>query len=144
MRHTPQQQVRRAALAEAASGGHDGPRISRIARARVALYDCQPVRGASRALRAHRVFAEARDWTVVAVLADTAPAGTSALAGPLWPRVAELVESGQADGVVTSSWATDDGELLAWLRERHAFVACVDGALGAPAGADACTSQIAL
>ncbi|MEU4180749.1 hypothetical protein [Streptomyces sp. NPDC026589] len=138
MRHTPQQQARRAALVDAASGGHS---VARIARVRVVLYDRQPARGGSLALPAHRVFAEARDWTVVAAVADTAPLETLARACPLWPRVAELIESGQAGGVVTSSWAIDDGDLLAWLRERHAFVACIDGA---PAGVDARASQIAL
>lgn len=142
MRHTPQQKARRADLADAAAGGREGAR--RLARVRVALFDRSPARGGSQALPVHRVFAEARDWTVVAAVVDAGSLETSAVTWPLWPRVAELIESRQVDGIVTSPWATSDGDLLGWLRERHAFVAFIDDPLGPQAGADARAPEIVL
>ncbi|MFJ6889671.1 hypothetical protein ACIQRC_33155 [Streptomyces californicus] len=141
MRHTPQQQARRAALADAAAGGHE---VGSLARVRVVLYDRMPARGGSPALPVHRVFAEARDWTVVTAITDAGPLEASAMTWPLWPRVAELVESRQVDGIVTSPWATSDGDFLGWLRERHAFVAFIDGPLGSQVGVDARAPETAL
>lgn len=121
MNRTPQQRARRAALADASSGGHrEG--LPRIPRVRVLLYDCLPAPQAGQPLASHRVFAEARDWTIVAEFVDTAPLDLPAMAWPLWPRVAELIDSGQADGIVTSVWDAADDEVSSWLLERHAFV----------------------
>ncbi|WNI31508.1 hypothetical protein [Streptomyces sp. ITFR-6] len=89
------------------------------------LYDCQPAPADGQPLASHRVFAEARDWTIVAELVDTAPPGTPAMTWPLWPRIAELFETGQADGIVTSAWEPTDDDVLSWLLERHAFAACI-------------------
>ncbi|MFF4179745.1 hypothetical protein [Streptomyces sp. NPDC001750] len=88
------------------------------------LYDCQPTPRSGRSLVSHRKFAAARDWTIVEELSDTAPLGTPAMRAPLWPRVAELIDSGQVDGVVTSAWGAND-EVQGWLLERHAFTACI-------------------
>jgi len=97
---------------------------ARISRVRVVLYDCQPTPRGGRTPVLYRRFAEARDWTIVAELFDTAPPGTPAMMAPLWPRVAELVDSGQVDGIVTSAWDAND-EVLGWLLDRHAFTACM-------------------
>lgn len=133
MNRTPQQRDRRAVLAEAASGGHREGIPARISRARVVLYDCRPVLRDEQPLASLRTFAEARDWTIVAEFADTAPLGMPAMTWPLWPRIAELIDSGQADGIVTSAWDTADDEILSWLLERHAFAACVGTTPDAPA-----------
>ncbi|MFB6943176.1 hypothetical protein ACFWGL_17220 [Streptomyces sp. NPDC060286] len=125
MRRTAQERARRALLAEAASGGPRERLPAGIARVRVVLYDCQPAPRDAQPLTSHRAFAEARDWSIVAELVDVAPPGTPAMALPLWPHIAELIDSGQADGIVTSAWTTTDEDLLSWLLDRHAFAACI-------------------
>lgn len=133
MKRTPQQRARRANLAAAASGRHREGLSTRIARVRVVLYDSEPAPQGAQLLAPHRIFAEARDWTIVAELVDTAPDGVPTMTRPLWPRVAELFDSGQVDGIVTSAWTTTDDALLSWLLERHAFAACLGATSGAAA-----------
>ncbi|MGC5364568.1 hypothetical protein ACPXCE_23355 [Streptomyces sp. DT24] len=53
---------------------------------------------------------------------------------PLWPRVAELIDSGQADGIVTSAWDTTYEGIVTWLLQRHAFAACIGTTPDVPAG----------
>lgn len=125
MNRTPLQRVRREALAEAASDSGRGRLPARIARARVVLYDCQSLPQRGRVLASHRTFAEARDWTIVAELVDRALPGRPVMAWPLWPRVAELLDSGQADGIVTCAWSPNDPKVMSWLLKRHAFAACI-------------------
>ncbi|WP_406349359.1 hypothetical protein OHA44_37515 [Streptomyces sp. NBC_00144] len=132
MNRTPQQRVRRAHLADAASGGRREGLPGRVARVRVVLYDGQTGSQGVQPLASHRIFAEARDWTIVAELADDAPPGAPAMTRPLWPRIAELIDSGQADGIVTSAWTTTDEELASWLLDHHAFAVCI-GPSDAPA-----------
>ncbi|MFC9604522.1 hypothetical protein ACFTTN_13820 [Streptomyces niveus] len=133
MNRTPQQRARRAALADASSGGHRQGLPDRIPRVRVLLYDCEPTTQVGQPLASHRVFAEARDWTIVAELLDTAPLDRPAMTWPLWPRIAELIDSGQADGIVTSAWDTTDDEISSWLLERQAFVAHISSTSHVPA-----------
>ncbi|WP_405793206.1 hypothetical protein [Streptomyces sp. NBC_01506] len=52
---------------------------------------------------------------------------------PLWPRLAELIDSGLADGIVVSAWNTTDEDISSWLLERHAFVARIGTPPYAPA-----------
>ncbi|WP_326694639.1 hypothetical protein [Streptomyces sp. NBC_01766] len=133
MSRTPQQRIRRALLAEAASGGHREEAAVRIARARVVLYDWRLSTQDGQSFAPHRIYAEARDWMVVAEVAYTARHGVSAMTCPLWPCIAELIDSGQVDGIVTSAWNTTDDKFLSWLLDHHVFVVCIDTATEAPA-----------
>lgn len=126
MTRTGQQRIRRSRLADAAAGIAPVATGTGVSRIRVVIYTCvQPGSLSSTSLVALRSYAEARDWTVVGEYADQVPALTPAADRPLWPSVAELIESGQANGIVTDIPPTDADNLDAWLAGFHAFSARV-------------------
>ncbi|QNP70492.1 hypothetical protein IAG44_14280 [Streptomyces roseirectus] len=110
---------RRRDLADAASG--------RVERVRVVLYACRPD-GEAGVLTELRVYATARDWVVVGELIDRTHPDSALDERPRWTRLKELVESGQAQGIVTpmrrlcGKCESERSLLDTWLAAHRAFV----------------------
>ncbi|MEU9605090.1 hypothetical protein [Streptomyces sp. NPDC048057] len=110
MTRTGQQKSRRAHLADASIGVY--PSSGRIDRIPVVIHSA-----GHHMLPEMRARADARDWQVVAEVTT-------------WGKVRELIESAQAQGVVTD--ATDVGVHAEWLARAAAFLLRVDAIPDAP------------
>jgi hypothetical protein len=89
---TPDQIRSRRALADAASG---------FQRARVVLYACAPEgRDTAPILAELRDYATARDWVVVADIAEPTSAGVRMGQRTGWCQVVGFIETGRAQGIV--------------------------------------------
>jgi hypothetical protein len=113
--------TRRRTIADAASGFP--------ARAAVVLYACIPP-GQQRAdiEGALRKYAEARDWLIAGTVIDHTATATPLEHRPNWPQVRNLLASGAAHGIVTTSrraCAETEGApvLSEWLDTHNAFLA---------------------
>ncbi|MGW5677586.1 hypothetical protein ACWEV4_21300 [Streptomyces sp. NPDC003860] len=110
MTRTGQQKSRRAHLADASIGVY--PSSGRIGRIPVVIHAIS-----HHALPEMRAQADARDWQVVAEVTT-------------WGQARELIESAQAQGVVTD--ASDVDAHAEWLDRAAAFLFCVDAIPDAP------------
>lgn len=121
MQRTQADLSRRRRLADAAAG-------SGIQRARVVLYACLPQGQPDVVLAELRAYAEARDWVVVRELVDRSSIGEPVEGRPMWPTLAALIESGQAQGIVTPMRRMcglrepEQTRLDTWLATHQAFV----------------------
>ncbi|MGP4090202.1 hypothetical protein [Streptomyces sp. KR55] len=123
MQRTQADLNRRRNLADAAAGV--------IQRARVVLYACTPSGETDRVLDPLRQYAAARDWDVAAELVDAVSVTWPTAVRPQWARLVELIESQQAQGIVTPMRSMcglgnhEQDELDTWLATHHAFIANV-------------------
>lgn len=120
MQRTPAERARRRALATAASGGTQ--------RASVVLYACLPSGTAERVLPDLRDYAAARDWPLAGEFVDQFRISEPVGQRPGWTEVAALIETGQAQGIVTPMRRMcglrdpEQTQLDTWLAAHHAFV----------------------
>lgn len=120
MQRTPAQRTRRRNIASAASGG--------IQRASVVLYACVPAGNPERVLADLRTYAAARDWTVAGEHVDHVSITEPTDQRPGWAQLTALIESGQAQGIVTPMRRMcglrepEQTALDTWLATHHAFV----------------------
>ncbi|MFE0421554.1 hypothetical protein [Streptomyces sp. NPDC058953] len=125
MPRTGLQRARRARLADAAAGVH--PSRNGVDRATVVLLVRDAPRAGDATVEVLRRHAEARDWRVVAEVSS-------------WAEVRKLIETAQADGVVTNACAAVPAPHREWLTDALAFVVSVEcdtaTADGSPAEAD--------
>ncbi|MFJ1653532.1 hypothetical protein ACIOC2_19505 [Streptomyces sp. NPDC088337] len=125
MQRTPADRARRRHIASAASGG--------IQRAHVALYVCNPSGDTDRILTDLRAYAAARDWIVADELVDNISISEPTDQRPQWAKLAQLIESGQVQGIVTPMRRmcglreSEQTSLNTWLAAHHAFVVNVWG-----------------
>ncbi|MFJ6657441.1 hypothetical protein ACIQNG_13865 [Streptomyces sp. NPDC091377] len=126
MPRTRTEQARRTQIADAATGG--------VRRISVVLYVCLPDGHTERVLTDLRAYAAARDWSVADELVDPSGAATPMTDRPQWARLAELIESGQAQGIVTPIHRlcglreADQEQFDTWLAVHRAFVVNVPNA----------------
>ncbi|MQS35422.1 recombinase family protein [Streptomyces katsurahamanus] len=97
MTRTGQQQARRRAIADAATGAPDAPSRA-VSRVRVALYAITP---GPQAINRLRDYARARDWLIIVVLQDAVPAETPLRERPMWPWLGQMITARLIDGIVT-------------------------------------------
>lgn len=123
MQRTQADLARRRNLAYAASGS--------IQRASVLLYACLPSGDTDQVLTQLRTYATARDWHVAAELVDRASISQPPTERPQWTTLKQLIESGQAQGIVTPARRMcglrdpEQTQLDTWLATHNAFVVAV-------------------
>lgn len=126
MQRTKGDRTRRRNLASAASGG--------IQRVRVVLYACQQTGDMDKLFTDLRTYAAARDWIVADELVDRVSVDEPPESRPEWAKLAQLIEGGQAHGIVTPMRRMcglrepEQIRLDTWLATHHAFVVNVWGA----------------
>ncbi|MFF4750517.1 hypothetical protein ACWD5R_17890 [Streptomyces sp. NPDC002514] len=121
MTRTPEDSFRRRTIADLAAG------FTR--RATVALYArLGPSEDPESVIARLRRYAHVRDWAVAGVVIDRTAADVPLSDRPNWPQAQQLITSGQAQGLVTTSRldciSTPSGlSLDDWLSEHRAFLA---------------------
>ncbi|MBL1115270.1 hypothetical protein JK364_23140 [Streptomyces sp. 110] len=102
---------------------------SRIRRVNVVIYACLPSNlNPLKVMSAVRRYVDARDWTVVEEVIDRAAVSTVAAIREHWPRVAQMIEPCQAQGIVTPTRSmcgyhlNERAELDEWLSAHAAWV----------------------
>ncbi|UGY93713.1 hypothetical protein [Streptomyces gobiensis] len=119
MGRTPHQVMRRRAIADASSG---------FQRTAVVIYVCVlPGGPESKMLQAARDYADARYWVPVVEVIDRAAVSLPLDSRTGWARVRSMIETGQAQGIVTATpdmcgGSPDErGQVAAWLRSHDGF-----------------------
>lgn len=134
MKRTLGDQQRRCALMDAASDS--------VSRAVVALYACiPPDHHEGVILPKIREYVAARDWTILEEVIDHVPLHTPMNRREAWHRVKNLVERGQAAGVVTPEQImcgcdrNNADHLDQWVTRLRTFAAAPSALLDAPCSA---------